>query len=137
MKLYVTYSENRTGGIYETDEQYSRESDTIIDFQLDSVSCEEPENWHKEPFNVDCTEIPKIVYVVLVRYSDSDSFSRSSGNGSIENIYLSEDEAQQVVESIRKDKYNGNSYASWNSYSSSLESVNYHPMMVRKYPMIK
>jgi hypothetical protein len=133
MKLYVTYSERRSGGIC-GEEQYSRRSDTIIDFQLNSVSYQEPEDWYKEPFEIDCTEIPQIVYVVLVRYGSGDSFGQSYGHGQIEGVYLSEDEAQKIVESIRKETYTG--YSPWIGYFNSLECVNYHPMMVRKYPII-
>lgn len=144
IKVYVSYQENRTGGAALSDERWSSREDTHIDFQLKEVSLQEPSSWYKEPFEIECQDTPQVVYVVLVRYKDGDTFGNSYGHGHIEGVYLSEDQAQKVVESIREDKYVKKgvakkfaSYLPWNGYFNRLESVNYHPMMVRKYPMVE
>ncbi len=144
VKVYVSYQENRTGGAALSDERWSSREDTIIDFQLKEISLQEPSSWYKEPFEIECQKIPKIVYVVLVRYEDGDTFGNSYGHGHIEGVYLSEDQAQKIVESIRENTYVGkdatkedHGYIPWNGYFNRLESVNYHPMMIRKYPMVE
>lgn len=137
MKIYVSYTENRTGGASLSNEKWSDREDTRVDFQLVGVSVVEPTDWYKEPFDLDCQDLPNIIYVVLVRYKDGDSFGSSYGNGHIEGIYSSEDEAQKIVESIRNKTYTKNIYVPWEGYFNKLISVNYHPMMVRKYPIVK
>lgn len=137
VKVFVSYTESRTGGASLSNEPYSQRENTHIEVQLKEVSFTEPTSWYKEPFEIECKKLPKIVYVVLVRYSDGDSFSNSYGNGHIEGVYLTEDEAQEVVESIRKEKYKGKQgYNPWDGHFNGLESVNYHPMTTRKYPMV-
>lgn len=138
MKVYVTYNETRRGGKPLSKKRWSSREDTHVDFQLTGVCLEEPKAWYKEPFELDCKELPKVVYVVLVRYSDGDTFGNSYGHGHIEGVYLSEDDAQKVVEAIRNDKYKSKeTYVPWVGYFNRLESANYHPMVVRKYPMVE
>lgn len=73
----------------------------------------------------------------MVRYKDGDTFGNSYGHGHIEGVYLSEDKAQEIVESIREGTYNKKlGYVPWDGYFNRLESVNYHPMTSTKYPMV-
>lgn len=144
VKVYISYQERRSGGEPLSNKKWSSRKDTIIDFQLKEASLQEPSSWYKESFEIECQKLPKTVYVVLVRYKDGDTFGNSYGHGYIEGVYLSEDQAQKIVESIREDKYvkKGGakkfaSYLPWNGYFNRLESVNYHPMMIRKYPMVE
>lgn len=138
MKLYVTYDEIVRGGKPQSDGPYSLREDTYVDFSLKEVSMQENSSFYKEEFEVPEFDIDepapgflRCVYVVLVRYQDGNSFGRRFGNGFIEGVYLTEEAAQKVVLQIMSDTYP--KYARWEGYFNRLESVNYHPMMVRKY----
>jgi hypothetical protein len=144
VKVYISYQERRSGGEPLSNKRWSSRKDTIIDFQLKEASLQEPSSWYKESFEIECQKLPKTIYVVLVRYKDGDTFGNSYGHGYIEGVYLSEDRAQKVVEAIREDTYVGEGatkksrgYIPWNGYFNRLESVNYHPMVIRKYPTVE
>jgi hypothetical protein len=60
-------------------------------------------------------------YLVMVRYSDGDTFGHSSGHMYVEGVYKSKKKADKVAKSIEKDTYKG--YKAWSSYFGGLESV--------------
>ena len=126
-RLYLGYSESTTGGgICEGDEEedWPDYNDSYVDF--------EPEGLYTKKSHAQCTlevdfdpnnHINDFVYVVIVRYSDGDTFSQTNGNWHIEGVYLTKEEAKSVMSTINREKKKGPEYRPWHGYFASLESV--------------
>lgn len=124
MKLHVTYSETRTGGIAKSRERFSDRTPTIVDFKVLGVSTEVPDNPYYEVIDVQVPEevgIPSEVYVIHVSYGSGDTFGHSNGNGAIIGGCLTRDEANAILDSVGN-KTHPSSYI-WNGYFETLESA--------------
>ncbi len=102
----------------------------IYDFRVLAFSAAVPGDpdwdWVWET-DVDATndDIPEAMHCVWVRYTDGDSFGRSTGNGQIVGLFKDEDEAHKLARSIIDDTYvpSGHGYICWNGHFNRLESV--------------
>ena len=138
MKVYITYESYGGGGEkIDPGDHWSSRNHTIIEYNLKYACLVKPESWYFEERELDCEEPPRDVYVVLVRYSDGDTFGSSTGNGYIEGVYANKSQAMKVVESIRNDTYIGKGkrgYVLWKGFFNELELVRCYVMKLRKKP---
>lgn len=112
-----------------SEEQYGSWS-ASYDFEVLSFCVDAPNDpefdWPTES-DIDASDenIPEEMYCVWVRYSDGDSFGRSTGNGRIVGLFKYEDLAHKLAQSIADDSYTpkGSGYKTWNGYFNRLESV--------------
>lgn len=149
MKIYVIYEESSSGGEdLDPEAKWSDRADTIIDYKLIGSSLIKPDSWYFQEFELDCIEKPVDVFVVLVRYSDGDTFGQSFGNGHIDGVYLTKEEAQTAVKAIEEDEliktdpYIPRSFRNgpykhkpWKSYFANFESVQCYVMKLRETPI--
>lgn len=122
--LYVEYDEEVSSVISDTqgeDGPYSGFREDVYDYSIGSVKINKPKSYQYEEMilQTNDTVLPSTVYVVIVRYSTGDTFSHSSGRGTIEGVYETEGEANKIKNAINTDQYKG--YASWKGYFESLE----------------
>lgn len=153
MKIYVTYEESSSGGEdLDPEAKWSDRADTIIEYNLTGASLIKPDSWYFQEFELDYIEKPVDVFVVLVRYSDGDTFGQSLGHGHIDGVYLTKEEAQTAVKLIEEDELSfqnkiGGPYISsslrggpykhkpWKSYFAGFESVQCYVMKLRETPI--
>lgn len=85
----------------------------------------------------DCTEeqynAPEL-FVIVVYYTDGDTFKTTKGNMAIGSFHLTYEEAESAAEEIEKDaRSRHSSYAKpWNSYFADLEKIEIHKMPLQK-----
>ena len=137
--LYILYDEIITGGgVCEGDENSSwpNYEDSDHDFRLVSAHHRQnsPENqlpFGRSHFELDFDPKDRCVYVVLVKYGDGDSFSRSHGNGQIQCVCKDVNEAYAIRDKIQNGKYKSErGYLPWQGYFNCLEEVQIVPLMV-------
>ena len=72
------------------------------------------------------------VFLVVVTYSDGDTFSSTYGYLTFPGIYRDRAKAMSVASRIKDDKYNNPiGYCVWKGYFNSLEGVEIHEMTVQ------
>jgi hypothetical protein len=139
--LKVIYSSECTES-YQSDEQFGSWSAEYY-FRVHSFTTSVPgdPNWDWVwETDVDATNdvIPEAMHCVWVRYSDGDSFGRSTGNGQIVGLFKDEDAAHKLAKSISDNTYkpSGQGYKTWCGYFNDLESVEVEkiPQENSKYP---
>lgn len=91
----------------------------------------------KQTFNskefVDCKHfiVPKQalnekgLFVVYVRYTDGDTFSRTSGYVEFITCCKHENDARKICDSIKNKTFQEHQFQVWNGYFASCESVDY------------
>ena len=141
--IYITYTENRTGGEPLSNEPYSTREDTFIDIKWNNVYTKDPKNIEREVVEIDFNpEKQEHIYIVVVRYQDGDSYSFSHGNWCFVGAYETVKEAQEIIDQIKyddedydnedydnkKEKYKG--YKPWNGYFAKLEDVELNALHV-------
>ena len=114
-ELVLTYTESRYGGDkIDPSDTYSDREDTTIEFYILDIFVDDPTRKAREKCkNTWYTEILEYnfeinpgdqVWILVVRYSDGDSFGKTSGNWKIESVYASFKEAHSVEEMILEDE---------------------------------
>lgn len=127
-KIYLGYSEHAFGGGVcegQKGDSYPDREDTHIDFTPDGLWSTKGESQETIGVGFDpSNHVDKEVYMVLVRYSDGDTFGQTIGNWYIEGVYLDDKVARRISRQIDSDKY-GKSDAClpWQGYFARLESV--------------
>lgn len=135
--LYVLYKEE-VEVISDTlgeDGRWSGFREESKDYSITGVSTVQPQSYYYEQVVLHTdNELPNHVYVVLVRYSDGGTFCHTSGNGHIEGVYDSFEEADAVAESIKNNKYKG--YCPWDGHFNRLEGVSVETEKVVNYKIV-
>lgn len=143
--LYLGYKSSSTGGVRESDEPFSCRSPTYVSVTFTSLSRESATFFGHNIYVTDEVYDAKEVYLVVVRYSDGDSFGTSYGNWTVWAATASEDEALKIAASIedgslvreaeagrKKNPKDPKVWVSipWDGHFSSLEGVEIHSFRV-------
>jgi len=133
-EIYITYEENRTGGVPESNERYCNYSDTHIDIRWKKAHIKHPGDYQVERVDIDFD--PKEVdhiYIVFVRYGSGSSFGTSYGEWELIGAYKNYEDAQEVLDKINYDeehKHNEDykkeyekDFRSWDGYFERFESA--------------
>lgn len=77
-------------------------------------------------------EVGDRVFLVVVTYSDGDTFSSSHGHLTFPGVFKDKTKAISMASRIKNDKYvSPKGYCCWKGYFSSLEGVEIHEMTVQ------
>jgi hypothetical protein len=141
-RLFLGYKSTSTGGDSDSREPYSCRSPQHTEVTFTSLT-RVSGTFFGHNINVsDEVYAAEVVYLVVVRYSDGDSFGTSYGNWTVWEATASEEEALKVAKSIEDGtlvkKYEEGvrkgtaTYMSipWNGYFSHLEGVEIHSFRV-------
>jgi hypothetical protein len=124
MKLYLDYKECSSGGEIragQEEESWPDYEDINIDWHLTNCKITSDNGYCQETVDVDFpVSVGQTVFVVYVRYSTGDTFSRTYGAGFIVGVYKDKETAEKVQKSVYDKTYTG--YACWIGYFESLES---------------
>jgi len=131
-EIYLTYEEDRKGGLPLSDEPWSDREDEEIEFSVKEVFASiDNLNW-VETIEVDFNPvdfIDKDIFVIVVRYSTGDTFGQTSGSWYVEGAYTTIEKTDKIVKSINDDKYKG--YKPWSGYFERFSHVEIHKMILR------
>lgn len=142
MKLYLTYKENVTGGERLTEEQFSDREPAYTKVTFLGLFREPPKSKTffpdpsvKEIEVSEDTGKASMVYLVIVRYRDGDTFGTSHGNWEVFRATEIEKEALSIktdIESgaMEKRAEKEGRYLPWTGYFNSLEGVEVHAFRV-------
>jgi hypothetical protein len=131
MKIYVAYdSPYESGGEIcegEQDEDFPNHETSYYGFNLKGVYLEPRVGRdYNRAFDCDLSVGDK-AYIVVVRYSDGDTFSHSSGHAEIAGVFSNEQDANNLKKKIEKEdeglNKDFNDYKPWDNYFGGLESV--------------
>ena len=120
--VYVSYKSDCVNVIEDTlgeDGPYSGFKKDAWDFALGKAFVTPPNYtpyWEHVEL-VGAVKAPDHVYVLYVRYSDGNTFGRSSGLGAIVKAYVNEKDAIKDQQLIKNGKYPG--YCAWTGYFSN------------------
>lgn len=146
MNLYLTFEENRVGGEIcsgQEDESYPSYEDVFIIWTPLELTTNKPSGRDVETITVD--NILNEHYLVVVRYSTGNTFGRTNGAWSIEELSPSLERANQIKQYIEATdlKYNNRHIKRklqspdeyrpsmiWSGYFEQLESVDIFKMVV-------
>jgi hypothetical protein len=149
-KVYLTYSEHRSGGdIYEGQEEYDfpDREDSYIDFTPKGLFTKQGQ-WQE---TIDVTFNPnkyvdKDIYLVVVRYETGDTFGCTYGAWSVTGAFSSLEEAELMRTIIEQDDEkvydaaykehevewpNASSWPAWKGYFERLSSVEIYCITLR------
>jgi hypothetical protein len=125
-KLHVEYTSHESGGQPLSDDKWTDYSDRIITFSLTNVflNREDKTQWRNEDIESD-VDIKRgdTVFVVVVRYGDGDTFSRSRGNYSFWGAYKDFEKPYELKRLIYADDKHHNLFENKPSYGNK-KSVN-------------
>lgn len=134
--LYLSYNESRSGGYPLDDEPYSEREDEVIDITWLGVTLDKDSSGFLRE-ELKCGDRVKVgdkVYVVIVRYSDGDTFGTTSGCFHIMEgrVYkdrrLAEDQLRMANES--RTRADLNMWYPWHGYFAQFESAEIHEFVV-------
>jgi len=105
-KLHVEYDHSEYGGDALSDDKWCDHEDVVVYFKPTNVHLNRANanSWRNE--DIDSDEEVKsgdTVYLVVVRYSDGDTFGHSTGNYSFWGAYKNVERAKNLKELIKKD----------------------------------
>lgn len=129
--LYLSYTESESGGeVYTEDEDWPNYQDAYRTFEIKGLHLNpKGAGWEKELQGTDFDpQVGQTVYIVLVRYTDGDSFSCIHGCWYIVKICQGKEEAEEIAQSINKGTHIG--YGPWKGYFADLESCEVVSMVV-------
>lgn len=133
--LYMRYTEYREGGDRDSDEPYTVAEPEYVDFHPVSLSLAKDNDYYVEHIKCDETvNLGDVVFLVVARYSDGDSFSTVHGKWYIAEVTKNANKAMQMKKFIEdnKDEYcEQGCYYPWYGYFSSLESVDIYPFLMQ------
>lgn len=136
MKVFVNYKEEYVSGgeICEGQENdpWPSHEDTIYDFETVDVTLVNTNPYH-ETLEIELpSPLPQGLWTVVARYSDGDTFGSSVGHGSIEGVFLTEDEALARAQEIQNGGKSIYGYTRWDGYFAGLEGVDVKLVPLRK-----
>lgn len=134
--LYLNYDENRWGGDPLDDEPYSDREDEVIDITWLGVTLDKANaGFLREELKCgDRVKYGDKVYVVIVRYSDGDTFGTTSGN-----FYIMEGRvfgrrilAEDILEDALRSRTKAdiNNWYPWHGFFAQFESASIHEFVV-------
>jgi hypothetical protein len=123
-KIYLNYTEDHicTREPYEDDDWDRGEFD--ISFYIRGISCKPCRKNYNDEIEVSFDpkdQIDNKIHLVVVRYSDGDTFGCTTGYWKIVKAFIHEDkqDAVDLSDSINNGKYKG--YKEWDGYFASLQ----------------
>lgn len=134
VKVYLTYTEDRTGGEANEPGPYASRSPEYIEYSPTNLYST-PKSWHEEiEVDFDPKEfLGKDLFLVVVRYSDGDTFGTTYGHWRVIGVYTDvetvsevEKEIQETLKNENKYYYKTNKYvkfAPWIGYFSGYETT--------------
>ena len=137
--LYLDYNEDREGGEALDDADWSDHAPAHISFNLINILKYKEHigrGWSEEIEVSEEIFNSKTVFLVVVRYSDGDTFGTTFGHWNIMAVYNLKTKARQLKERIennkleKTDKYGDWKTKPWTGYFASLEGVEIHEMPV-------
>lgn len=135
-KVFMTYEESRSGGeAKDLDNRWSDREDEVIEFSPISLYAAAQGNYWVETIEVEfdpAKYIGEKIDVVVVRYSDGDTFGQTIGHWNVVGAWPAEtNEADNIVKAIEMDKYVGD-YLPWNGYFAHRGNVELHTFRLEK-----
>ena len=130
-RLYLVYSENRSGGEVcqgDEDSAWPCHEDIIVDVYFQALYRNPPENiMFYDSYEV-TEDIHKaaILHMAVIRHSDGDSFGHSSGLWHVVGFYHTLEQATLGIEKATK----GTGYKPWEGYFSGYEDDQVHILNV-------
>lgn len=136
MKVFVNYKERHEGGgeicAGEENDDWPSHETSYYSFETTDVTLVNTTPYH-ENLEIDLPEpMPMGLWTVVARYSDGDTFGSSSGHGSIEGVFLTEEEAKTRAKEIKDGGKSIRGYSPWTGYFSDLEGVDINLVPLRK-----
>jgi hypothetical protein len=139
MKLYLLYSEYRSGGEIcegQEDDQWPNYEDVYVEWDL--LHCKLSR--HERERNCEEVDVPfevkrgDTVYVVYVRYGTGGTFGHTVGAWNIVGVYNNLDEAAALESSINDGSYEKRKgiYVPWTGYFGCFESCDIKYMTVKE-----
>lgn len=140
MKVYVDYKstvrESSSGDASKYEHSWEAEKDlNVLGVYKDRKHCR---SWEVEEMNVLDSEIGDTLFIVVVRYSDGDTFGHSTGNFDFVQIVKTAEQAVKLRGFIAANKYKKymclgkgqrrEVHLSWTGYFNSLESIEIHKL---------
>ena len=125
----VEYNETSTGGERESDEPYSNRAPCYISTTFTSISLNAPK-WESYKTIQAPRELANYstLYLVVVKYSDGDTFGTTYGYTELWSLHASMKEAEQAVEELPA----SNGYKAWTGYFARLEDIIIEPLTLSK-----
>lgn len=136
--LYLSYNETRSGGEVCTGDEnkaWPCYEDTFIEWTPINIY-KNMEDCRKEGHYTEKVSVPfeaiinQQIWLVVVRYTDGDTFGFIRGMWHIVGVYADEESATKEANSILDGSYS-NEYKPWEGYFASFEGVNIYPMQVK------
>ena len=147
MHLWVSYSEERSGGEKSEPGQWSSRAPTYITVTVEGLFLEEPDSLYRESVEVmgelTWAHAGEQAYLLVVRHSDGDTYGSSYGHAHFEGVYETLKEAEAVAQTINDGSYSNKRYKPWDGFFTKLEGIEIHSMTINKssssakYKMVK
>jgi len=135
-KIFLSYSESSSGGgicAGQENNSFPDREDEHIEFTPLGLYYTKGDSQETIDINFDPTIKKDEVYMVVVRYYDGDTFGVTYGLWSIEGVFESQKEAENIKKSIENKTYESpKGYNVWDGYFAGLESVNIWETVIKK-----
>lgn len=137
--IYMAYGESYSSDPSEgySNDPYTPRPDRYTHFTPTGFFVDKPDWSEHIPVSFKPVKGKKI-WVVIVTYSDGDTFSTMHGLWTIQGVYLNEADAKRAYDKVLKEKdlspnFNAKPYVSepWKGYFASLESVDIYSSTLR------
>ena len=129
-KIYIEYSSSSDGGDPLTSERWSRRTDRRTTLDVKRLYKSEPTHlFFKDVLEVEASVLEcKVVFLVVVRYKDGDSFGDCYGNFHFYSIRATKKEAEADKAIIESPRGENDDYRPWDGYFERLEEVEIYEM---------
>lgn len=138
MKYYLVYDETHSGGERLSDKEHSDRKLANITFIPKHVIMTDNEPTHPVCISSDYTveldyvgSVPKPyndMYIVVVRYSDGDSFGRADGHWEILFNSVNKSEAKKFFEDFSSDTHIGRK--PWDGNFAHYQNIEFHALQI-------
>lgn len=128
-QLYVVYDERRYGGGKKEQGEFADREDEQIEVDWKFCLRKNIEQWWVETVQVDFDpQTVNHVFLVVVRYSDGDTFGRTEGHWHIIGAYKDPEKAKEMESTVKAKKYKG--HKPWIGYFARFTNVSTHFLQV-------
>lgn len=139
-RVHVVYSQRSYGGEPESDDRWSSRTDEHHETSFKHILIGDTHT-SSYPYDYESIEVdrklllkdPEVLHVLVVYYSDGDTFGHSSGNIHVHAAYETYDKAWkagQALEKNDKSEKHKDMFLPWNSYFAGFESFDVHTLRV-------
>lgn len=130
--LYLTYEETVTGGERTSDEPYSQRTPRHTTVQFKTLARKQGDKFFPHTVEVtDDVHAAEVVFLVIPRYYDGDSFGTSRGLWAVWAAVKTEDEALKIQRDIESGAlHKDGKYLPWEGHFCGLEGVEVHAFRV-------